>query len=738
MDYKKTVFPLIAFILLMLSISAFGADDDYWENWTSYKDVRKFLVHDNKLYGATSGGLIIINDFDSTSEKKNRQDGLGASDLTDIIVDNNDQIWISGMGRLIKYDPASPDITLFFDNDNNLIQLTRLYDNGNYLWVGLENGLVLFDKITDNGQIQQSYTLFGDLNPNPQVNDIMVTGDTIWLATSDGLAIADKSNTTALISPSAWTTFDNSTNPELLDGNITRVIRHAGTTYVASDRNLFMFDGTTFYPINLGSNVKVYDLNLQNDSLLLYYTHDGTNMIGLVEYPAVYPTFMMGYTVTATTGVSFNGEHWVNGAEGGIYLKDNQTFSEYTDTGLPDNNVSDMTINQNGVITANFRSLYTATLIDDLWEPYNFWIRAGLTKVISDSTGNPLIGTEGNGLWYVTDTGLVNYDEHNSSTRGNSDLPPAGLAYVYIKDMATDGRFLYAACYRGVNNYPVAIGDLSNLDDPINGWDSIGTINGLTDHFLSSLALFGTRLAVSSESNGIFLTQLGSDPFNSAKPTVHYTRENSLLISNSVRTVRFSPQDVLFAGTNFGLSYLDEGINYFRDIDLPEEMSSDITSLEFDSRGNLWIGSRDGLGYRDYNSGEITVYNTLNSKLSSDVINEITFDHFTGDVYISTLSGITKIPSQFGQPVFDLEEVFAFPNPFIIDDELDRLNFNFGEEGTVDIYNSAGEKITETTVNEGWDGKNKSGKNVASGVYIFIITDKDNNRLTGKILLVRK
>lgn len=737
MDYKKIVFKIILSLLLLSTVSSYATDDDNWEILTSYKDVHKFLVYDNQLYGATSGGLIVIDDFDSPSEKINRQNDLGTNDLTDIIVDENNQLWLAGLGRLIKYSPGSVHTTLFFDNDNNLIRLTTLYDNGDFLWVGLENGLVLFDKNSDGGQIQQSYELFGNLNPNPQVNDIMVTGDTLWLATSGGLALADKSNPIALISPSAWTTFDNGTNPELLDGAITEIERFGNTTYLTTSGSLFSFDGTTFSQIVLGTDVIVYDLTLQNDSLLIYYNHDGTNTIGSVQGPAVYSTSVLGLTVTATTGISFNGRHWINVSDAGIFYKSNNTFFEYTDTGLPDNNVEDVTINEDGTITANFRYTYSATLVDDLWLPYSFWIRSGLTKVISDSTGHPVIGTEGNGLWYVSDSGLVNYDENNSTMRGNSDVPPAGLTFVYIKDMATDGRYLYLACYRAVNNYPVAIADLSNLDNSA-GWDSIGTVNGLTDHFVSSLSLSGNRLATSSESNGVFLTSLGSNPFNSSKPTVHYTRENSLLISNNVRVVRFSPQGVLFAGTNFGLSYLDEGINFFRDIELPETISSDITALEFDSRGNLWIGTKDGLAYRDNSTGDITVYNSLNSKLGSNVINEITYDRFTGDTYISTVSGITKIPTQIGRPDYEVSSSFAFPNPFVIDSDADRLSFNFAEDGAVDIYNSAGEKVIETTVNSGWDGKNNSGKNVASGVYIFVITDKNNERLTGKILLVRK
>ena len=55
------------------------------------------------------------------------------------------------------------------------------------------------------------------------------------------------------------------------------------------------------------------------------------------------------------------------------------------------------------------------------------------------------------------------------------------------------------------------------------------------------------------------------------------------------------------------------------------------------------------------------------------------------------------------------------------------------------IYNLAGELVNELsgTGRIWWDAKNKEGKEVSSGVYIYLVTDKDGQKTTGKITIIR-
>ena len=311
------------------------------------------------------------------------------------------------------------------------------------------------------------------------------------------------------------------------------------------------------------------------------------------------------------------------------------------------------------------------------------------------------------------------------------------MTAVVILGLVTDGRYVYGACYRAENNYPVGIGDLENLDDP-SGWDSIGVANGLADVYVVDLDLFGSELTVATEGNGVYVCDVGDDPFNTSITCQRLTRENSLLISNNTRTVKYSPDGDLYVGTTTGLSRYDSGIDRFVDVNLPPEVSSSITCLAFDGRGNLWVGTNDGLATVNAATGETAVYNMLNSDIVSNQINSVTFDQFTGDIYIGTREGYSYISSSIGQPTFEVSQVVAFPNPFVIDDNDDRLSFNFAESGDVRIFTIAGELVRETSVGVPWDGKNEVGENVASGVYVFVITDGDGNVGKGKFLLVRQ
>jgi hypothetical protein len=126
--------------------------------------------------------------------------------------------------------------------------------------------------------------------------------------------------------------------------------------------------------------------------------------------------------------------------------------------------------------------------------------------------------------------------------------------------------------------------------------------------------------------------------------------------------------------------------------------------------------------------------------VSNDIRN-ITYDIYTGDIYIATAAGISKVPSDIGPPAHEVEDVLAFPNPYVIDNKDDVLKFNYAGVGQVTIYNTAGETVRELKIDPAfdsyWDGLNQNGEPVASGVYLFVITDVEGNVGRGKFVLIR-
>ena len=739
-----------SYLILTLALGLFlcgstAAVDLEWINFTSLKEVRRVATINDTLFMATSGGILAVTDPVLPGRHYTNLDGLGTNDITDIIRAADGQKWATGFGRLIQFDGSNSTQFSFFDGDGNLFRLNRVMDDGDNLWIGSDLGLVLFSTTNDGGQIQDSYQLFGDLNPSPIVNDILLKADSIWLATSSGLAVAVRTVPSLLKAPSNWAVFGLNKYPILATDTIQNVVAFEESIYVGTSRAVFRLEidtatsDTSFVEIPFGNNVSHTRLRVENDTLLIYFNDNNGGGIGSLVGNELTMRFISGLPSAPVTGGSTVGRRWVGVRTGGVYYEEGDgTWAEYPYTGLPGNDITDISVTRDGQVTAAFRTLAVARLEDSAWIPYEFPVIQGTSVLMTDSLNRRWMGTIGNGLWLDDGDELVNFDETNTPMIGNIDNLPSSASFVIITGLATDGDYIYAACYRALNRFPIVFGYLNNITNPL-GWDSIGVDNGIGDNRVVSLDLYGGNLAVGTESDGVYVCNVGDNPLNRDIECIHYTRENlSFLISNSVRTVRFSPGGILWVGTNFGLSRFDPGIDRFVDVNLPASITSDVSAMEFDTRGNLWVGTREGLVRVDATTGEFKVFNTLNSALVSNGINSITFDPFTGDCYIATTGGFSMVPSMTGRPAFEIDEVIAFPNPFVISGDGDLLNFNFAHPGTVKIFNVAGEPVKEMPVNARWDGRNEQGSEVASGVYIFVITDDDGEAGRGKFLLIRQ
>ena len=94
----------------------------------------------------------------------------------------------------------------------------------------------------------------------------------------------------------------------------------------------------------------------------------------------------------------------------------------------------------------------------------------------------------------------------------------------------------------------------------------------------------------------------------------------------------------------------------------------------------------------------------------------------------------------FGSPAPDLGDVAVYPNPFRPAKDATIKFLNLPANVKIRIYNVAGELVSTkkdiTTGAAGWDGRNDYGKPVATGGYIYIITDNEGRKKTGKIAVI--
>ena len=89
----------------------------------------------------------------------------------------------------------------------------------------------------------------------------------------------------------------------------------------------------------------------------------------------------------------------------------------------------------------------------------------------------------------------------------------------------------------------------------------------------------------------------------------------------------------------------------------------------------------------------------------------------------------------------NLDEIKVYPNPLRVDRGGTQIDFsNLTLNATVKIFNLNGElikKINSNDISAIWDTRNSDGGPVASGTYIYVITNPQGEKKTGKVAIIR-
>jgi hypothetical protein len=163
----------------------------------------------------------------------------------------------------------------------------------------------------------------------------------------------------------------------------------------------------------------------------------------------------------------------------------------------------------------------------------------------------------------------------------------------------------------------------------------------------------------------------------------------------------------------------------------------EISCIAIDGAGRKWFGT-NGQGIYVISADNMTQINhflTTNSKLLSNSINAISINQQTGEVYIATEAGLCSYSSDATEPsdAMDKNSVYAYPNPVSPDYNgvITIMGLTFNAE--VKITTATGYLVAEGTSNGGtftWDGTDRKGRRVASGVYNVITATADGNKGT--------
>ena len=233
----------------------------------------------------------------------------------------------------------------------------------------------------------------------------------------------------------------------------------------------------------------------------------------------------------------------------------------------------------------------------------------------------------------------------------------------------------------------------------------------------------------------------------------------SFSVNDGVRCVVEDLENNMWIGTSAGLLILERNeINNngstFTQVKVPRNDGTsyadyllagiDVLCIAIDGGNRKWIGTKSNGVYliSSDNISQIHHFTIDNSKLLSNSVMSIAINPTSGEVFFGTENGLCSYISDATETNTEMnsDNVWAYPNPVepgytgLI--TITGLSFN----ADIKILSSNGIVVNEGRSNSGtyvWDGCDKKGRRVASGVYmVTTATNKGEKGTVCKIAII--
>lgn len=746
---------LISFLMPYLAHAAIGE----WQIHMAYHNATKALPAGNLIYTLSDGSLYSYNTEDTSLQIYNKTNLLNDVEIKDIA-------YIQSYNTLlIVYKSSNIDLLI---NDNEIFNIpdlmnksmtedktiNNIYINKEYAYLSTNFGIMIVN--IKKKEITNTYIL------NKKVYNTVLVNQTLYLATDEGIYQGHTSSN--LLDKKNWTLYKKDLFQNLfyfdqhligmtsdavyiqnnedglfhktIEGNFSYFSIHDNQLLIGESQKVILYknnleqrktietdptnyliaDKDTYWAGNGDKGLNAFKLNqetnrfetilsgiIPNSPLVnkdFYMTYTDRLFItagGIWKDRFFLPGIIMLYKDNTWSATQYgsditkmiqhpdNPEHWFasTGVEGMYEFKDYAFIQKYTynNSGLesiyPGQDIQQYYVRTNGV---NFD------------KNKNLWITNAQVK-------NTLKVLKNNGEWIS----FYHKNFTNIATPGDILFDQRGWVWCSARRSGTQPGIF---CFNTNNTLE------DTQDDNTVFWHT------LTDQHGNSISL-NFVYTVQEDLDGTMWIGTDKGPLVLSNP-------GKIFESNSCTRIIVPRND----GTNLG-DYLLE--------------NEAIKVICIDGDNRKWIGTENSGVYLISADGMETIhhFNTENSPLLSNNIESMAINPTTGEVFIGTDKGLVSFTSDAttGMNSFNDNNVYAYPNPVPSYYEGVIAIKGLMRDSQVKIVDVSGKLIYAGRSTGGqfiWDGKQRNGKRVPSGVYLVLATDENGKEgVATKIVMIK-
>ena len=789
---EKLIQSIFVFLTASILVSQSRLGD--WESYTSPLIIHDLIEIDSKVLCATGGGLLI---YDETSEKFSTLtniDGLIGTNLNVIEKDLYGNIWMGGAspnGFVQVYDPSESSSIAEFNYDLTEIIDIAVGDTIAYAVFKLNQDFGIQKFLHDGNRWNHNDLMVSDwLFESEQIAGIVVWNDSVFVATNQGLYRGDFQE-----DPHSWSeelTGNISSIrlyqdelliimddvPYKIDLNTMEVFPIQSSSslneFVKTVNNEFWgirSDRKALVHLETGLEIPVeYSLNvlipLINGSLA-GGTEAGITLLNpdTQDIQQLIPNAPLTNQFSAITVL--NDGRIVAGSIKGLAVKEPSGWRNIIGTD------KDMLIIHSGfdykyfsadTVPIDFASLWNDEFVADIEQGPDGLVYCAIRGTQSEPRRH------GGGIV------IIDIDEPwNFELIDTTYLDYIATDYINVKDIEFDnfGNLWVADTYAGNKHESIQI---RNTDE---NWGSYmarpkleGGVLSLTTNTIVIddwnriwIGSFENEMNDNYPNGGLVMLEYLGDP---STPDDFYMTGIDVSpgsTNNTVWSLAITPENRLYALTPIGLTYFD--LSYSNENPVlrqgPRATNGDLyyyfpnisfggpdpnAKVKADHRGNIWVTSTtDGIHVLLNNATywpDIDGLRKSNSQLLSDGVTDIDFDSEKGIAWITTNRGISAVRIPFTQEREHYKNLRIFPSPFHVPSETPLVVDGLKDASSLKVMTITGRVLRDIkNIDLGthgdqitWDGRDKQGRWVGSGVYLLTVYDQTGESTFGKITVI--